>query len=411
LSERAASLPVLLRTNRDFRRLFIALATSLLGDYFAYVALSGLIFELTGSAASPALVFALEALPPLLLSPVGGIFADRLNRKRLIVAVDLARVVPALAFILAARFGGAALLYGAVLVLATLSAFAEPTFEAALPNVVSRSELPTAQAALGGLYSVGLLVGAALGGVTTAFLGRDVTFGLNALTFVVSAAMVFGIRSSLQGDEERRTSRFLQDAREGLRYARRSVTVMGFLLLTFGLRVAYGAVALLPSFSLVRYDTGDSGTAMLLVAQGAGAVIGPFIGRSMSSDQSQRARVAGGAMVLFGCAYGVLAASGSLPLGAAAVFVGHLGVGAAAMLSFLAIQIATPDRLLGRTMGLQLSLSYLHALTSLMVAAAVVHFGLGRTTTAAAAFAVIYGLCWVSVIPRRIRTDESSGKG
>jgi predicted MFS family arabinose efflux permease len=391
--------------------LFLALATSLLGDYFAYVALSGLIFDLTGSAASPAVVFALEALPLLLLSPVGGILADRWNRRRLIVGIDLARVIPAVTFIIAARVGGAVLLYVAVLVLATLSAFAEPTFEAALPNVVGRDDLPTAQAALGSLYSVGLLVGAALGGATTALLGRDLTFGLNALTFVFSAVMVFRIRTSLRSDSEPRESRFLQDAREGLRYARRSITVMGFLFLTFGLRIAYGAVALLPSYSLVRYDTGDSGTAMLLVAQGAGAVLGPFIGRSLSNDQAQRARVAGGAMVLFGLAYGVLAASESLPLGALAVFIGHLGVGAAAMLSFLAIQIATPDRLLGRTMGIQLSLSYLHALTSLGVAAAVPYFGLGRTTAAAGVFAIVYGLSWVFVVPRRIRGADDFPKG
>jgi MFS family permease len=165
----------LLRRHQAFRRLFAARAISLVGDWFSFVALSGLVYDLTDRPGAPALLFAAQSLPMVLLVPVAGAVADRMDRKRLKVACDLVAVIPVLGFLAAAHWHSAGLALAGVL-LSTLAAFADPIPEAALPNLVEPEQLSLAQTAMGGLYSVGLLAGAGLGGVVTATLGRNVTF-------------------------------------------------------------------------------------------------------------------------------------------------------------------------------------------------------------------------------------------
>jgi MFS family permease len=127
----------LLRRNPAFRRLFVARAISLVGDWFSYVALSGLVYDLTGRPGAPPLIFAAQSLPMFLLVPVTGAAADRFDRKRLKVAGDLAAVLPVLGFLAAARWEGVGLALGGAAVLSTLAAFADPVPEAALPNLVA----------------------------------------------------------------------------------------------------------------------------------------------------------------------------------------------------------------------------------------------------------------------------------
>ena len=97
----APALLQLLRRNADFRRLFLASVVSLGGDWFAYVAVSGLVIDDTGREGAGALVFAASVLPVFLAAPLAGVIADRVDRKRLMIAADLARIVPALGLLVA----------------------------------------------------------------------------------------------------------------------------------------------------------------------------------------------------------------------------------------------------------------------------------------------------------------------
>ncbi|ATB27665.1 MFS transporter [Melittangium boletus] len=118
----------LLGRNADYRRLFLATLVSMAGDWFAFVAISGFVTEATGRLGASAAVFAARVLPMSLLSPVAGVLADHVDRRRLMIAVDLLRVVPALGM------------------LAALSAFFDPVSEASVPNVVEPEDLSLAQA-------------------------------------------------------------------------------------------------------------------------------------------------------------------------------------------------------------------------------------------------------------------------
>src|SRR5215471_15077305 len=108
----------LLLRNRDFRRLFLASVVSLAGDWFSFVAVAGLVTELTGRAGAPAFVFAAAVLPVFVTSPVAGALADRFDRQRILVIADLARVPIALALCAAAHWHSTPLAYAAVTALA-----------------------------------------------------------------------------------------------------------------------------------------------------------------------------------------------------------------------------------------------------------------------------------------------------
>jgi MFS family permease len=106
------SFRVLLRNNRDFRRLFLASVVSLAGDWFSFVAVADLVTRLTGRPGAAAFVYAATVLPVFLASPVAGAIADRYDRKKILIIADLIRVPVVLLLCLAALWGSVALATG-----------------------------------------------------------------------------------------------------------------------------------------------------------------------------------------------------------------------------------------------------------------------------------------------------------
>ncbi|MGH2380237.1 MAG: MFS transporter [Candidatus Limnocylindria bacterium] len=197
----------LLRENRPFTRLYGAQLISFAGDWFATVALLGLSLELTGSAALAAMVLVLQTAGFAVASPIAGALADRFDRRKLLVAADLARVPVALAFLLARKPETLWIAFVAVALLAIGAAVFEPTSSASLPNLVEPEQLPEANVLLGSAWGTMLAVGAALGGVVVATLGRDAAFVVNAASFAISAVLIVGIRRPLQQPRERAPTR------------------------------------------------------------------------------------------------------------------------------------------------------------------------------------------------------------
>src|SRR5918992_1150679 len=173
----------LLRENPAFARLYAAQLISFAGDWFATVALLGLALELTGMAGLAALVLVLQTGGFAAASPIAGILADRIDRRRLLIAADLARVPVALGFLLARDEGSLWIAFVCVALLAVGAAVFEPTSSAALPNLVDRRRLPEANVLIGSAWGTMLAVGAGLGGLVAVVLGRDVAFVVNAASF------------------------------------------------------------------------------------------------------------------------------------------------------------------------------------------------------------------------------------
>lgn len=195
---RLAPYYALLRRNSAFRRLYVAQLISFAGDWFATVALLGLVLELTGSAAAASLVIVLQTGAFALASPIAGVLADRLDRRMLMVIADFARVPVALALVLVRSPDTLWICFLAITLLAVGAALFEPTSSAALPNLVEPEELGEANVLLGSAWGVMLAVGAGLGGLVAATLGRDAAFVINAASFALSALLIVGIRRPFQ---------------------------------------------------------------------------------------------------------------------------------------------------------------------------------------------------------------------
>ncbi|WP_160150274.1 MFS transporter [Nonomuraea solani] len=397
----------MLRGNADVRRLIGACAFSLSGDWFAFVALSGFVYHHTGSAGWTALLFAINSLPGVLLFPLIGPMTDRFDRQRLRVACDLGSVVPVIGLLIAFHAGSVALALGCLAALSVLAAVAGPIPEAALPNLVTSRELPLAQTVIGSLYSAGLLVGAGLGGVVTAAWGTSATLLIDGASFLVSALLVAKIKRPFSSAMTTRRLRIRADTAELWRFLRTTPVASALMWLTAGLRLCYGMVGLLPLYALDRFHVGDAGVGALYLAQGLGAVLGPFVGRLLTgSSTRRRLYVASAALATFGLGYLLLAHSTHLGPGMAAALLGHIGVGACAILALNGLQLTTPDHLRGRVMVFVFSLSSaLQGLSTLAVAPMAATIGMTDTTRLLGAFAVFYAITW-SIGSTRIRTKQ-----
>jgi len=368
----------LLRGNPAFARLFTAQLISFAGDWFATVALLGLALELTGSPAIASLLLVAQTGAFALASPLAGVLADRYDRRRLMVAADLARVPVALAFLLAREPGTLWIAFVAAALLSLGAAVFEPTSSASLPNLVEEGQLAEANVLIGSAWGTMLAVGAALGGLVAATLGRDVAFIVNAASFGASALLVVGIRRSFRepgadsrapGTGHRERGGVVESIRVVLRFARGNRTLAALLLskTTFG--VGTGVIVMLAVFGRDVFRAGDAGIGILFAARGLGALIGPFLVRSIVGV-GERGLIGGiaASFVIFAVCYGLLPLAPVLPLAALAVFGGHLGGGAQWTLSTYGLQRAAPDAIRGRVFSLDYGLVTLTVTLSTLVA-------------------------------------------
>jgi len=368
----------LLRGNPAFSRLFAAQLISFAGDWFATVALLGLALELTGSPAIASLLLVVQTGAFALASPIAGVLADRYDRRRLMVIADLARVPVALAFLLARDPETLWIAFAAAALLSLGAAVFEPTSSASLPNLVEEGELPEANVLMGAAWGTMLAVGAALGGLVAATLGRDVAFAVNAASFAASAFLIVGIRRSFRAvptqqaigaTVHRGLAGVAESIRVVLRFARGNRTLAALLLskTTFG--VGTGVILMLAVFGRDVFKAGDAGIGILFAARGLGALLGPFLVRSIVGV-SERGLIAGiaASFGIFALSYGLLPLAPILPLAALAVFAGHLGGGAQWTLSSYGLQRAAPDAIRGRVFSFDYGLVTLTITVSTLIA-------------------------------------------
>jgi MFS family permease len=378
----------LLRSNRDFRKLYVASLISLGGDWFLVVALFGLALDLTGSALSVAVLIAAQEIPFFLMSPIGGVLSDRLNRKWLMVSCDAARALLCIGFLLVrdqATFWVAYILLGSI---SSFSAAFDPASSAAFPNLVEPRELGPANALFGSLWGTMLAVGAALGGIVAAVLGRDAAFLVDAATFAISGLLIAGIRRPFSEERaEEPEANVVRATVETARYARRDHRVLALLAVKAGFGIAAGVLVLISVFATEEFEAGEIGIGILMAARGVGALIGPFLGRWLAGPDDRRLFAAIGlALGVFGLGYTTLGFMPSLLLAAPAVATAHLGGGAQWTLSSYGLQRIVPDRIRGRIFAFD------SALITLTLTASALVTGWTATTYGARPTAVVLGL-------------------
>jgi len=200
-----------------------------------------------------------------------------------------------------------------------------------------------------------LAVGAAIGGLVAATLGRDAAFAINAASFAVSGLLIVGIHRPFQQVREtasaahERSGSPVEAFRVVFRFARRSRLLSALLLSKTMFGVGTGVILMLAVFGQQVFHGGDVAIGLLYAARGLGALIGPFGARAIFSlDNRGIIRGILASVLIVAVAYALFPLSPGIWVAAFLVFAAHLGGGAQWMLSTYGLQRAAPDEIRGR---------------------------------------------------------------
>ena len=389
----------LLRTNRDFRLLYFGTLISLGGDWFLTVALLDLVLQLTGSATLASVMMLCQTLPIFLFTPHAGHVIDRIDRQNLMIAVDVVRAAACLLPLLARTPAMLPFAYAGVIIISIGSAYFEPASHAALPNLVAEEDLSRANVLMGSTWGTMLAVGAAIGGVVTMRFGRDASFVIDAMSFLVSAILLKMIRKPFA--EARDTPReqervsVLRSIAETVRFAREHRRVLGLLMVKGGYGLGAGVIAMLSVFGREVFKAGAYGIGLLFAARGMGALLGPFLVRAIARRDDTQYRAIAFCILTFSFGYSALAVSKSLTIGLLAIFIAHLGGGAAWQISSYGLQRETPDFIRGRVFAADYGFVTLTmALSSVGAGVASDRYGPFAATVGTAMVSLAFGAGW-----------------
>jgi MFS transporter, DHA3 family, macrolide efflux protein len=260
---------------RDFSLLFWGQMTSQIGDTLNRVALLWFVYQLTGSAMKMVMIGLLQTIPPLVLSPLIGVYLDRANKKTVMVWVDIIRSVLVLLIPLLYAFDQLTLerLYAAVFLLAVVSTIFGPALSASVPQLVRRDQLTAANALLQTTTNTGLLIGPLIGGVGIALIGSQNVLYVDAVTFFVSALCLIGIRMRPLDSNalEKGRGTWSQELLAGIRFVYLEQTVLALMVAAALYSLAASAFAfMLPVFAEQNLSAGALEVGALWSALGAG---------------------------------------------------------------------------------------------------------------------------------------------
>jgi MFS family permease len=263
----------------SYRRLWIGRTVSLVGDGIAPVALAFAVLDLTGSATDLGIVLAIHSLVLIVLILVGGVIADRISPRRAMLGADLTRTV-SMGLIAVLLLAGVAEIWELALLYAidgAATAFFNPASNAIAPQIVPPSCLQEANALLSFSRWMGKVVGPALAGILLALGSPGSALGIDAATFAVSAACVWGVRAPglrPEGGNEN----FLAELRAGWReFSSRSWQVAIIISLTFSNLIFPGAFLVLGPTVAKESLGGSSAWALIAAVWGVGGLLGGFV--------------------------------------------------------------------------------------------------------------------------------------
>ena len=401
----------LLRTNRNFRRIWLGEVVSNFGDWFTVIASAALIGGLTGSGAAVGLLFGIRMLAPFMVSPLAGVLADRYNRKSIMIASDLSRAVVVLGFLFVREPGDVWLLYALTAVQLALSGMFVPARSAILAEIVPAEQLAAANTLSSATYAVMQTVGAGVGGLLSGILGVYETFLIDAASFVFSALVILPVAyRPVTAVSKRTVAHLSRQYADGLRYLRRDPEsrylslhkAVNALFITGGLNVIMVALA------IDRFPIGaDAGISIGLIfcATGIGTALGPILARRVTRDRTSALRK-GLVVCYLISAVGLVTAAPAVSLGLALAGLVIRGLGGGMMFVFSTQLLMTrvPNAVQGRVFSTEFALRTLAGAIGTVAVSVLLDVGIGTSGVLliVAASALIPGLLWwrwISVTP------------
>jgi MFS transporter, DHA3 family, macrolide efflux protein len=390
----------LLQEVQSFRLLALATVGSALGTWLAFVALTIDVYDRTNSAVWVSALLIADFLPAIIIGIAASSLVDRLPRRRLMIASDLVRVA-IFAILPFANDPGLIVVLAAVAGFAT--GFFRPALYAGLPNLLPDEDLPHANSLLQTIENVAWAVGPVIGGLLVAATGPGVAYWINAVTFLVSAALLAGIPDRVLQQAQAVGRGYWRDIADGFSLvmsSRALLTVLAawnvVMLGTAGANVAEVVLA------KDTFDAGDFGYGLLVGVTGIGLALGSMLAGSQLEHRAL-ATVYATSIGLVAIGMVGAAAAPDVWIAAASVAVAGTGNGAAVVCNALLVQRGAPDELRGRAFTLLMSSNYV-VLGIGMIAAGPLTNELGPRTVwaiagALAAVAALVGLVLARGIP------------
>jgi MFS family permease len=350
----------LLRSNREFRLLWTGQVVSQLGDWFNTVAVYALLLDLTGTATSVAAMLVVQQLPSAIIGPWAGVVVDRLDRRRVMVAADVLRGLVVLGLMAVRSADTVWLAYALIGIVVVGTAFFEPARSATLPSVVPAADLVLANSLSAATWATMLAVGAAAGGMVASWLGRDVAFVINSLSFFLSAVAIGRMRGRTLAAEPHADHGGGARLLDGLRYAWQTPGVTAFLSIKGAWAVAGGVMLLLTVFGGRVFRVGEGaalGIGVLYAARGVGSGIGALGARRLSgADPARLQRSLAPSYAAVGLCYASLAVVPNLWVAALAVAAAHAAGAILWVSSAVLLQSSVPDAFRGRVFAIEFAL-------------------------------------------------------
>ncbi len=339
-------------TYRDFRVIWTGAFISSIGTWMQKIAQSWLVYTLTGSALYLGLDVFLGELPILLFTLIGGVVADRVDRRRILLVSQFIQMTSAL--ILAALVFWHVVQIWHILALSFMTgcaqAFGGPAYQSLLPSLVRKNDVPNAIALNSIQFNLAQALGPPLAGAAIAALGPAAGFGLNAVSFLFVIVALLSIRVAFVPPAQQRT--MLVDLRGGLSYVRHEHALLILTGLAFcGALLASPVTTLMPVFAKQVFNEGVVGYSWMMTCAGAGAVMGgaavAWLGRFRRMD-----RVALAMQISLGVLLVAFASSRVLGLSYVLIFLMSvvLMMGFALLMSL--VQLAVPNELRGRVVSI-----------------------------------------------------------
>lgn len=386
--------------HRDYRLYFAGQLLSLMGTWIQTVAQSWLVYQLTGSAVLLGTVSFATQVPILLLAPLAGTLADRIDRRRLIMLTQAALMI--LAFVLAGLTLTGAIAVWHILVLATLqgivNSFDMPARQSFVVEMVGKDDLPNAIALNSTMFNSARMIGPAVGGLLVALMGEGLCFLINAASFlaVLAGLARMGLRPparpALQGAPG--------GIAEGLAFVARTEPFRSLLLLVALVSLAGMPFAVLLPVFATALQAGPEGYGLLMGAVGLGALAGAL---RLAAHRDVRRLERLPALATSGLALGLVLFSQApsfWPAAAALLLVGFCLITETATSNTL-LQSLVPDRLRGRVMACyMMCFAGLSPFGALAAGAAAHHIGASATVTIGG------GICLLGALSFHLRRRQ-----
>jgi predicted MFS family arabinose efflux permease len=336
---------------RDFRIMWLGACVSTIGTFVQQFAQSWLVYDLTRDPFYLGLDLFLGQLPIMLFSLFGGVFADRLDRKKMLLSSQYIQMI--CAFTLTVLFATHTVRVWHILTLSFVvgvgQSFGGPAYAALLPTLVEPQDLSNAISMNAIQFNLARIIGPTLGGLAYTAFGATWCFGLNGLSYVAVIFSLFAIKAQFLAPKTQMS--VLKSMKEGIGFIRdreglAPLVVLAFCTTLFG----FSLTGFLPVIVRTIFHRGPGTYELLLVFSGAGSICGALLVAAMERLKGQ-ARLAVLALVVLGLATVGFAVSKWLPISCVLIFLAGAAVMASASLMLSVVQLIVADSMRGRVMS------------------------------------------------------------